>query len=503
MITHQKPTPSQLQRLFGAILSLSLFLGCAQADYQSQKIEALKAAFQSQSIELNTREVEGILPDVTLALEARCKFGPTGNNSKATFSAVEIAHSLGLNPKADRTVVGRVEKALTQLPCHYGKPIIGGPRCSVRPEPQVSWENYYNQTIQLTSNKEFLKLVQEKSFSPVKISWEDIGRYQGSVWGDRISDVGIWVRREESDPSSAALALSVRRDNNFRDKVLMVPSEKIKIHLKENGNTREVSLKDRLRELSLLSENRDKHVIVSNQFAVVPVPARDMVDVSSDGHPPRAAFNFSIFPYGSYNYVITDVIEGSSDAIVGPGTHQYLYANVQGKKAPFTASRASDRPDLMKLEETLKAKGMDVDVQRYYLIQVPLKKGAEGIRLSNLGTPPFSYKANSSGPMLYEMQVGAALEGIADKADMSPNPQAKMVGRGLAKVAIGHGELEGPYNRGSGFRHMRADEPVRVTVVYFVTPVGEVTRDDMESFTKVFESWDERAIWGGSFVVKE
>ena len=39
---------------------------------------------------------------------------------------------------------------------------------------------------------------------------------------------------------------------------------------------------------------------------------------------PRAAFNFSIYPYGSTNYVITDVIEGSSEAVVGPGSHQSL-----------------------------------------------------------------------------------------------------------------------------------------------------------------------------------
>ena len=42
----------------------------------------------------------------------------------------------------------------------------------------------------------------------MKISWEDIGRYAGSAWGDRISDVGIWVREREEDPSSARLALS-------------------------------------------------------------------------------------------------------------------------------------------------------------------------------------------------------------------------------------------------------------------------------------------------------
>ena len=233
-----------------------------------------------------------------------------------------------------------------------------------------------------------MQLVGQKGFSPVKISWEDIGRHAGSVWGDRISDVGIWVRQDEADPGSARLALSVRRDGNFRDKVLVVPASAIKVHQRVGGRTVEKTLPERLAELGVASETRDRNVIVSNQFAIVPVPARGMRGAWADGVPPRAAFTFSIFPYGSTNLVITDVIEGSHEAIVGPGQHQLLYANVDGGKAPFTASRADDRPDLLRLERELRAQGMDVDVQRYYLIQVPLRRDARGVRLSNMGTPP-------------------------------------------------------------------------------------------------------------------
>jgi hypothetical protein len=74
---------------------------------------------------------------------------------------------------------------------------------------------------------------------------------------------------------------------------------------------------------------------------------------------------------------------------------------------------------------------------------------------------------------------------------------------GLVRVAIGHGEVEGPYNVGGGYRGARAEEPIRVTVVYFVTPRGEVTRKDMEAFAAAFALWDTQAIWGGSFVMKE
>ena len=56
-------------------------------------------------------------------------------------------------------------------------------------------------------------------------------------------------------------------------------------------------------------------------------------------------------------------------------------------KSHLQQVEAQDRPDLLELEARLKAQGMDVDVQRYYLIQIPLKKG-KNIQLSNMGTPP-------------------------------------------------------------------------------------------------------------------
>lgn len=56
---------------------------------------------------------------------------------------------------------------------------------------------------------------------------------------------------------------------------------------------------------------------------------------------------------------------------------------------------------------------------------------------------------------------------------------------------------------GAHWQNTRADEPIRVTVVYFVTPKGPVTRKDMDAFSKAFQAWDQQAIWGGSFVTKE
>ncbi len=451
----------------------------------------IKSAFEQQNFRLSPQQVKTIKPRVTHAVEV-IKTHPN-HSSQVDFTAIQIAQDLKLDLTVDTTGKDRIVSAL--------KTIANGGTPGSR--PVLAWEEYFTKTVGLNQNRQFLALTAKQKFSPVKISWEDIDRDQGSSVGKRISDVGIWVRRNEADPQSAELALSVRRDSNFRDKVLVVPSENIKIHTKVRGKTKEVTLAERLKELGLASEQHDKNVIVSNQFAVVPVPSKDMKGASKEGKPPRVAFNFSVFPYGSNTMVITDVIEGSFNAVVGKGGHQLLYANINGKKAPFTASRAEDRPDLVAMEKELKSQGMDVDVQRYYLIQVPLKEDARNLQLSNMGTPPSPRWPSWGGPIM-PLGAGPMLATAAfDAMEAAPVRKTMATSAGLAKVAIGHGESEGKYNVGSGYQNQRAEEPIRVTVVYFVTPKGEVTEKDMDSFAKAFKKWDQKAIWGGSFVVPE
>jgi hypothetical protein len=468
------------------------------------------AAFGKQGIRINAAEVAGIRPNVLLALREARAHGL--GNSKVDFAAVEIAADLGLDTSAGSNAVRNVVAAIGYLKDHGAVPPRPKPVPPPPPPPPVEWDSYFESSVNLWSQPDFMSLVREKQFFPVKISWEDIGRHENSVWGDRISDVGIWVRKVESDPASARLALSVRRDSNFRDKVLMVPAERIKVHQRVGDKTLEKTLPERLAELGVRSATRDRNVIVSNQFAIVPVPSRAMQGAWPQGVPPRAAFTFSIFPYGSTNLVITDVIEGSHEAVVGRGGHQLLFANVGGQKAPFTASRAEDRPDLLKLEKELRAQGMDVDVQRYYLIQVPLRRDVPSIRLSNMGTPPMPRQVAFTAAEGVALGAGAVPQMLPAPAPManekgvsqdSAIAKSKRAEPGLAKVAIGHGDPEGPYVAGAGFAGARADEPVRVTVVYFVTPVGPVSRKDMESFTAAFSQWDSQAIWGGSFVTKD
>ncbi|MBK8480494.1 MAG: hypothetical protein IPL40_04895 [Proteobacteria bacterium] len=475
---------------------------------------AIVEAFGKQGIRINLAEARGIAASVAHALGEARQHGI--GNSKVDFEAIEIAQDLGLDTAQGSSTVRNVVGALRYLLVRQG----AAPSPQPPPRPPLAWGRYFDKTVSLWTQPSFMTLLGSKGFHPVKISWEDIGRQAGSSWGDRISDVGIWVRRDEAQPGSARLALSVRRDSNYRDKVLVVPAERIKVHLRSGQQSVERSLPQRLRELGLASRNKDRNVIVSNQFAIVPVPSADMRGAWRPGHPPRAAFTFSIFPYGSTNFVITDVIEGSHEAIVGPGTHQLLFANVGGRRAPFTASRAADRPDLLALERELRAQGMDVDVQRYYLIQIPLRKGAAGLELSNMGAPPLRRRgapvappssvvlgAKSSGGGVAQQGSMPASAANADQAapaaaEMQAEKRA-VASEGLAKVAIGTGQSEGRYRPGAGWRGKRAEEPIRVTVVYFVTPVGELTSGDMARFAQAFGQWDSQAIWGGSFVTKE
>ncbi len=483
----------------------------AASAWQAEPSSAqIKSVFDYQGLHINEAEALGIRPNVLIALKEARQNGL--GNSKVDFAIVEIAQDLGITSpgamKSIRAAIGRLMR------------VNWGERPKPTPPPNLAWEDYFRETTNLWNRPDFMNLMNRHAFHPVKISWEDIGRDENSVWGDRISDVGIWVRRDESDPSSAKLALSVRRDSNFRDKVLMVPADRIKIHTKSWGRMVEKTLPERLRELGLTSRNRDRNVIVSNQFAIVPVPARNMRGAwpqaaPPEGVPPRAAFNFSIYPYGSTNFVITDVIEGSHEAIVGPGSHQMLFANIHGQKAPFTASRAEDRQDLLQMERDLKARGMDVDVQRYYLIQIPLKRDTRNIQLSNMGTPPVhrafadestTYYSEAEAPGLAAPMSAAPMpSAAAGSADFlyKAEGKAKRSEPGLDRVAIGHGEAEGAYFTGSGYQGARAEEPIRVTVVYFVTPVGRISEKDMATFAQAFSQWDAQAIWGGSFVTKE
>jgi hypothetical protein len=452
--------------------------------------KVVQDAFKKHNIKLTDAKAEAAVETVKIAVKHLQEKGKADSN--LTLKCINIATAIGLDSDMAPVVLQNIQAAVTE--------IKNSPAAQTLIQPE--WNAYFDKVVSLVNDTKFDQLARAQGFSPVTVSWEDISRTQNSSWGSRISDVCVYVRKDESDPTTAKRTFTVRRDQNFRDKILMVPAKNIKIHQKgkgKNGKVKEVSLPERLKQLGLTSKENDAQVIVSNQFTVVPVPSKDMKGAWKDGEPPRAAFNFTVQPYGSSNLVITDVMENSAEAVVDGSRHQLLFAKKDdGTKAPFTASRAEDRQDLLQKEAELKAAGLDVDVQRYYLIQIPLKKGTKA-KAANMGNPPESRGYGygdflGGGPMLESF----SLESISAPKTLSMTRSAS---RGLERVAIGVGESEGEYNTGSGFEGERAqDEPIRVTVSYFVTPKGEVTEKDMQAFVEKFKEWDKQAIWGGSLV---
>jgi hypothetical protein len=306
----------------------------------------------------------------------------------------------------------------------------------------------------------------------------------------------------------------------------------------------------------------DKNVMVSMQFAVVPVPggraawskpdpAASLADGAPGGPPrpaaadapSRVAFNLSVSPAGSAAYVIADTAGGGGEAVVAGGSHSLLFADVDGQRAPFAAG---ERQGPGGPEAARRLGGVDIDAQRLCVVQVPLRAGAKGLAPGGMGAPPeapdpadpdpgpaptTTYPATTYPPgraprplprpapvprpkpkpaavpgpgkalpppgvdyhpvrpnrpaMAAELSAAEGPEGGAEGSAGSARPGLVRPGR----VAFGHGEPEGPYSPGGGFRGSRAPEPVRVTFVYFVTPRGQVLEPDMERMAEALAGW--------------
>lgn len=161
--------------------------------------EAVKAAFGRQGIRITEGEAKAIRDDVRLALAEARAHGI--GNSKVDFAAVEVATRLGLDTSPGSNAVRNVVAAVRHL---FDQGYTGASPVRVTPPVLPEWKAYFDRALGLWSDRSFMSLVQQKGFHPVKISWEDIGRYEGSVWGDRISDVGIWCASRSRTPRRPA-----------------------------------------------------------------------------------------------------------------------------------------------------------------------------------------------------------------------------------------------------------------------------------------------------------
>ncbi len=311
------------------------------------------------------------------------------------------------------------------------------------------------------------QMVNDQGLVAVNVTWEDVGRSKGSVWGPNISDMTIGVR----DSSGALHPMPVMRFDNFTDLTADLDPDRfwLRVGNSRGQRLRPASLSELLQGTrrylhdpsswegwrSSLWAERDEHVLVSAQACFLPVPRHG-----------EATFTPVIYNYQSYpdNPAVLTMVatrEGTSIQVVENESgymSDVLYFNEDGERAPFTATRMSDfiagggdgDPG------SLSASNQD-GLNVVLLVQVPLKQKEQNRWSGYLGDS-------------MDMEMSAA-----------PMAAKARGGSNVENAVIGHGETEGPYKEISDLAIERDPRyPVRVTVQFYkATSNGVVNASDI------------------------
>jgi hypothetical protein len=379
----------------------------------------------------------------------------------------------------------------------------------------ASWDEFFDETIGLRDEAWLIELMGRHGLSPSGAGGK----------GGEAGEVGVWARRREDDPSSAAPALVLRWE-----KTETLRPEEIAIGAGKDGGGAEKTLAGRLAELGLLHRAKDRTVEVSRFFAVLPVPggaataprrfdptisyphgaegdAAATADTASrkpsGDTPPRVAFNFSVDMGGSAAYVITDGPAGGGEAVLSGGRHRLLFADADGQRAPFTAAVSSPAGRPYFDAETPDAA---VGAQRFCIVQIPLRRGARGLAPSDFGAPPAPKDGRpprrthspEALPAPAERHIQEGQEQVGVFVMPQAPPMALHLGAaeepavirrpGVERVAVGHGAPEGPYSPGGGFRGARdTGRPIRVAFVYLMAPNANIRESDTKALVEAIE----------------
>lgn len=290
------------------------------------------------------------------------------------------------------------------------------------------------------------------------VSWNDLSRFENSVWGDRIVDGTFRVVL----PNGVDALLPVIRVPNFTDKTGDISIDKISL-LTGNHNGSDlttVPLKDILQNLGqylstpaevadMFVPKRDEHVLISPQVIVLPL---------QDG---TVEFNPNFFSYQASSKHPSELVlmctpEGMSVQLLD-GEDNKLWHNRNGLRAPLKGERMTQVAARIK-EET----GMDLNQEQasamsaVLVVQIPLK-----------------IPKNTLGGL--ESLVPCSFGGSDD--DMLESfGAARSIGFDLA--AISSGEAQGKFRElGEHATKIRRDDtmPIRVTVMrYLATDSIEV-----------------------------
>jgi hypothetical protein len=232
---------------------------------------------------------------------------------------------------------------------------------------------------------------------------------------------------------------------------------------------------------SLLTEDRDSHVLVSAQACFLPIPRQGI-----------AEFNPVLFNYQSRAgdpavLAILATREGTSVTVIdnvrdgfeaGDTWGQRLFFNQNGERASLTGQRKSDflaeQQRQQKPAEAADAQADREGLNMVLLIQVPLKQKE----------PMRSY----GGPEAADVMYCCAMAAPSD----------------VEEAVIGHGQVEGPFTEIDDLEIERdARYPIRVTVQFYkATSNGVVSEEDMADIAAQINQVYKQADYVGSLVVE-
>lgn len=340
------------------------------------------------------------------------------------------------------------------------------------------------------------QMVSRYGLTAVNVTWEDTGRYKGSVYGPNISDMTIGVR----DARGALHPMPVVRFDNYTDTTGDIDPSRFWLRVgNEDGRAlKNVSLAQLLKSpraymhdpsswtggRSSLWAARDTNVIVSAQACFLPIPRSGQAEFTP------VIYNYQSAPGNPAVLTIVATREGTSMQVVenrGGYLSEVLYFNDDGERAPFVAERLSDFQAHGGDETTPGwAVNEDSGADVVLVIQVPLKQR----EVVNHGWASEGYGGIADMPMAAPSSASEASKSLRQE-------------RSDVEVAVvGHGDTEGVYDEFGDLSIERDTRfPVRVTVQFYkATSNGVVSERDIADIRAQIDRVYANASWVGSLV---
>ncbi len=302
----------------------------------------------------------------------------------------------------------------------------------------------------------------------IKIAWEDTARNKDSCWGPNISDLTLQLDHSKT-------LLPIIRKPNFDDVTIDLPIKAFDVSIGNEDNKFDQLVKipfldyldcpsayisNKNEMSSLYDKERDKHILTSVQFCILPVEKE------------ACEFNVQVLNYQSDRtpavLIIVANSEGTSAQILCGKTP--LYFNEKGMACNFTAERLKEVRRRNNESEAKEMTQEEKEKNCLFIFQVPLKQ--------------FPIKSNII------------------TAKTGKHGHAKTLGTDDGQLSHGepHSEFKGVQDR----KIVRDfNYPIRCTLQYYkVTDTDEIPTtllDEMKSKIDDVFSW---AIKEGSLVVE-